>query len=109
VPLGTAAAVTVRITNRGRTTSSGWRIKARVVRSVLRYDGRPRRGRIAARVAIPDGLAPGESVELTVPDIGMPAKKGTWLVKLDVDLPGGDHMSTHGVVGPQVRVRTVAP
>jgi hypothetical protein len=97
------------LTNRGHSTSSGWRLVARVVPAVRRYDGRPRRGAVVARTPVPDGLGPGESVELTISDIPMPAAVGTWLVKLDVNLPGGDAMSKHGVVGPQLRVKTVAP
>jgi hypothetical protein len=62
-----------------------------------------------AKVAIPDGLAPGKSVEVTLPGIPMPSRKGEWLLKLDVNLPGGDSLSKHGVVGPQRRVDTVAP
>ena len=98
----------LRLTNRGQTTSSSWRVAVRVVRSVRRYDGRPRRGTVVRRVDVPDGLAPGDSVDVIVSGIPMPAKRGTWLVKFDVGLPGGDSMAKHGVVGPQLRMRTVA-
>lgn len=104
-----AIPVELRLTNTGNRTSSGWRVTARVVRKVPRYDGRPRRGSVVASVAVPDGLAPGQSVDVIVPGIQMPARAGEWLVKLDVRLPGDDFLSRHGVVGPQVRVRTVDP
>jgi hypothetical protein len=107
-PAGGRAAVRLRLTNSGRATSRGWRLRARVVRAVFRYDGRPRRGRVAASLAIPDGIGPGESVEVVIPGIPMPRARRAWLVKLDVDLPGGGHLSDRGVVGPQLRIRTVA-
>mgnify|MGYP000025303612 CR=1 FL=1 len=37
---------------------------------------------------VPDGLAPGEAVEVRLPGIPLPDKAGAWLLKLDVDLPG---------------------
>jgi hypothetical protein len=39
----------------------------------------------------------------------MPRRAGRWLLKLDVNRPGGKALSMNGVVGPQVRVKTVAP
>ncbi len=107
VAAGSKTSTTVRLTNTGHRTSSGWKLVARVVPKVPRYDGRPRRGDIVARVPIPDGLSPGEVVKVTLRGIPMPAKKGQWLLKLDVNLPGGDSLSRHGVVGPQLRVDTV--
>lgn len=91
------------------TDSSGWKLVARVVRKVARYDGRPLRGEVVARVPVPDGLSPGQSVEVTLPGIPLPASNGRWLLKLDVNLPGGDALSRHGVVGPQLLIDTVAP
>jgi N-acetylmuramoyl-L-alanine amidase len=106
VPMGSTVNVRVRLTNRGHATSRDWRLVARVVRAVRRYDGRPRRGTVAAAVGLPDGLGPGESAEVVLERVPMPQAAGRWLIKLDVDLRGGDHMSGHGVVGPQLRVRT---
>jgi len=99
----------VRLTNTGHRTSDGWRLTARVVKKVPRYDGRPRRGAIVASLRVPDGLSPGESIDLILPEIPLPARTGRWLVKLDVRLPGDDFLSRHGVVGPQLHVRTVSP
>jgi hypothetical protein len=106
---GASAEVRVRLTNTGHRTSSGWRVVARVVKQVRRYDGRPRLGQVVARTPIPDGLAPGETVEVRLPVIPLPESAGSWLLKLDVDLPGGDALARHGVVGPQIRVQTVSP
>jgi hypothetical protein len=101
---GAKVGVTTRLTNSGHRTSSGWKLVARVVRKVARYDGRPRRGDVVARVAIP-----GQSLEVTLPAVPLPARRGQWLLKLDANLPGGDALSRHGVVGPQLRIDTVAP
>lgn len=106
---GETAAVTVRLTNTGQRASADWKLVARVVKQVARYDGRPRSGDVVARVPIPDGLAPGRSTEVTLAGIPLPDQAGQWLVKLDVGLPGGDALARHGVVGPQLRVETVAP
>ncbi len=109
VRAGSKAGLTVRLTNRGGRTSSGWKLVARVVPKVARYDGRPRRGRIVAKVAVPDGLGPGQSVEVVMPTVPMPGGVGKWLLKLDVNLPRGQTLSRHGVVGPQLSIRTVRP
>jgi hypothetical protein len=106
---GAAVETRIRLTNNGHRTSAGWRLTARVVKKVARYDGRPRAGQVVASMRVPDGLAPGESVEVTLAGIPMPSKKGAWLVKLDVGLRGSGYLSKHGVVGPQLRVDTVAP
>ena len=106
---GAKAAVTVRVTNTGHRSSRGWKLVARVVKLKPRYDGRPRRGEIVRKVAIPDGLAPGQSTTVTLAGIPMRSVAGEWLLKLDVNLPGGDSLSRHGVVGPQLRVDTVTP
>lgn len=95
----------VTLTNTGHRTSRGWRLVARVVRSVPRYDGRPRRGRIVASARVPDGLGPGDIVDVSLPGIKLPSRRGDWLVKFDVRLPRSD-LSRHGVVGPQLRVKT---
>ena len=107
VAKGSEATVRVRVTNTGRRSSDGWRLKGRVVRAVRRYDGRPRRGRVRVASAIPDGLKPGESVEVALAGIPMRSKTGRWLIKLDIGLPNGRQLSRRGVVGPQLRVRTV--
>jgi hypothetical protein len=106
-PPGSKATVRVRLTNTGHRTSRGWRLAARVVKKVRLYDGRPRRGAIVASKAIPDGLAPGDSIEVTLSGVPMPASRGEWLLKLDVRLGSSGSLSKRGVVGPQLRVSTV--
>jgi N-acetylmuramoyl-L-alanine amidase len=108
VKAGANASVKVRLTNRGQRKSSGWSLTARVAPKVFRYDGRPKNGDFVAEVPIPDGLTPGQSIDVTLPGIAMPGKAGAWLVKLDVKVPGS-RMWKRGVVGPQLRVDTVAP
>ena len=103
---GGRVSTTLRLTNTGHVASYGWRLVARVVRAVPRYDGRPRRGSVTTSVRVPDGLLPGAAVEVTLPGIRLPRTVGAWLVKLDVALPSGGSMAAHGVVGPQLRVRT---
>lgn len=107
VSVGATASLGLRLTNRGNSTSSGWRLVARVVPEVFRYDGRPRRGPIVAEMALPDGLGPGASLEVSFEGIPMPSTPGRWLLKIDVDLPGGSSLGVHGVVGPQLLVETV--
>jgi hypothetical protein len=99
----------VRVTNTGHRTSNGWKLVARTVRKVPYYDGRPRRGEVMRKKTIPDGLAPGQSTTVTLDGIPVPSTAGAWLLKLDVNVSGGDALSRHGVVGPQLRVDTVAP
>lgn len=106
---GAGVAVTLRLTNTGARASKGWRLVARIVPAVPRYDGRPGRGDVVAAMAVPDGLARGESLDLVLADIPLPGRAGEWLVKIDVRRPGGVDLSRHGVVGPQLRVRTAAP
>jgi hypothetical protein len=60
-------------------------------------------------VAVPDGLAPGQAAEVILDGIALPGRVGEWLLKLDVRRPGSNDLSRHGVVGPQLRVRTVRP
>lgn len=102
---GSTASIDLRLTDRGHSSSAGWRLLARIVPAVRRYDGRPLRGPVVARLPLPDGLDPGETVEVRF-DVPLPATPGTWLVKLDVVLPEGGSLGRHGVVGPQLRVRT---
>lgn len=107
VPVGATTSLGLRLTNRGNSTSSGWRLVARVVPEVFRYDGRPRRGKVVADMPLPDGLAPGAVQEVDFEGIPMPSAPGRWLLKIDVDLPDGSSLGVHGVVGPQLLVETV--
>jgi N-acetylmuramoyl-L-alanine amidase len=104
---GRRVGVNVRLTNTGHRTSKSWRLVARVAPKVFRYDGRPRRGAIVARVSVPDGLRPGQSTVVKLRGIPTPTRTGRWLLKLDVNLPHGDTLSRHGVVGPQLHFKTM--
>ena len=55
VRAGGALDIRLRLTNSGKVPTSGWRLRARVVRAVPRYDGRPRRGPVVAGVRSPTG------------------------------------------------------
>lgn len=56
---------------------------------------------------IPDGLAPGQTVELAFNDVPVPAAAGQWLVKADVRLADGSHLAPRGVVALQTGLTTV--
>lgn len=105
-PAGGTAAVDLHLTNRGNRSSKGWVLEARIVPAVPYYDGSPVRGTLVAQTPLSDGLAPGASLDVSMPDIPMPASNGEWLVKFDVRLPGGGSLGDHGVVGPQIRITT---
>jgi N-acetylmuramoyl-L-alanine amidase len=105
-PAGGSAAVDMHLTNRGNRSSQGWVLQARIVPAVPYYDGSPVRGTLVATTALPDGLKPGASLNVSMPDIPMPATNGEWLLKFDVRLPGGGFLGDHGVVGPQIRITT---
>ena len=59
-------------------------------------------------VAVPDGLQPGASVDLTVNALA-PATAGARLVKADVRLADSSYASTPGVVSLQIPLTTTAP
>lgn len=105
-PAGGAAGYAARLTNTGNATSSGWVLEARAVPAVPLYDGSGAQGTLLAAVQIPDGLLPGASTSVQLEDVPLPAEAGDWLVKLDVRLPGGGTLGRHGVVGPQLALRT---
>ena len=96
----------LQITNRGNRTSSGWRLEMRYVPAVARYDGSGAAGELLALRAIPDGLAPGESVEIPFNDMPVPAAAGQWLVKADVRLADGSYLAPRGVVALQTQLTT---
>lgn len=110
--VGTPADYTMRLTNRGNQSSSGWILEARMVAAVpgQPYDGSPVRGTLVAQTTIPDGLAPGQSVEIALPGVPTPTVGGRWQVKFDVRLPGNaGTLQDHGVVGPQLALTTTEP
>ena len=106
---GGNATYRVRVTNRGNSTSDGWTLKLAAVSAVPLYDGSGAHGSEIGSVAVPDGLQPGQSVDLSV-DATAPADVGDWLVKSDVILRNGDYMSDAGVAPLQVALTTtIAP
>ncbi len=94
-----------RVTNRGNVASSGWRLVLGSVPAVPVYDGSGNPGMTIGSAAVPDGLAPGESVTVNVAAVA-PAGAGSWLVKSDIQLGNGSRLSTIGVVPLQVPLVT---
>lgn len=111
VQTGSTADYGMQLTNRGNTASSGWILEARMVSQVpgQPYDGSPVRGTLIAQTPIPDGLAPGASVNVALDGVPVPSVAGNWLVKFDVRLPSGGTLQDHGVVGPQLALATTDP
>ncbi len=106
-PRSGPAAYRMRITNSGNRTSMGWQLRASVVPAVPFYDGSHEVGSVLGTVPIEDGLAPGAVTSVHLDGLTLPDEAGDWLVKFDVILPNGDTLGRHGVVGPQLPVRTV--
>ena len=106
-PRSGPAAYRMRITNSGNRTSYGWQLRASVVPAVPFYDGSPAVGSVLGSVPIEDGLAPGAATSVQLDGLTLPDEAGDWLVKFDVVLPNGDTLGRHGVVGPQLPVRTM--
>ncbi len=106
-PRSGPAAYRMRITNSGNRTSYGWQLRASVVPAVPFYDGSPAVGSVLGTVPIEDGLAPGAATSVQLDGLTLPDEAGDWLVKFDVVLPNGDTLGRHGVVGPQLPVRTM--
>jgi hypothetical protein len=104
---GAAADYQLQLTNTGNQTSAGWQLQLHDVPQVPFYDGSDNLGDPMGSVAIPDGLAPGQSVTLDVP-VSAPAAAGAWLVKGDVFIGGSDraYLSQRGVVAIQVPLTT---
>ncbi|HUP83949.1 MAG TPA: N-acetylmuramoyl-L-alanine amidase [Candidatus Limnocylindria bacterium] len=104
---GAPADYQVKVTNTGNLTSAGWQLQLHSVAAVPFYDGSEAIGDLMGTVAIPDGLAPGQSTTLTV-NATAPPTAGAWLVKadvwtLEVDRP---YLSQRGVVSMQVPLTT---
>jgi hypothetical protein len=104
---GASAKYAVRVTNRGNATSKSWKLELAAVPSVPEYDGSGAHGAPIGSVAIPDGVAPGESVDLTV-NVIAPAESGEWLVKSDIVLADGSSFADMGVAPLQNRLTTTA-
>ncbi|MDL2335698.1 MAG: N-acetylmuramoyl-L-alanine amidase [Chloroflexota bacterium] len=107
VPVNGAADYQLQVTNTGNQTSSGWKLQLHSVPAVPFYDGSEAIGDLMGSVAIPDGLAPGQTTTLTVHAVAPPASGG-WLVKGDVFIGGAErpYLSQRGVVALQVPLTT---
>lgn len=105
VAAGSAQSYRLRLTNRGNVASSGWTLELHSVPAVALYDGSGQLGSLMGSVAVPDGVGPGQSVDLTVAAV-TPASAGDWLVKSDVQLPDNSYLSTVGVVSLQLPLTT---
>ncbi len=107
LPANGAADYQVALTNTGNQTSSGWQLQLHSVPAVPFYDGSEAIGDPMGSVAIPDGLAPGQTTTLTVHAVA-PSSPGAWLVKGDVLIGGSDrpYLSQRGVVALQVPLTT---
>lgn len=97
----------VRLTNRGNTPSNGWTLVLGTVPAVQLYDGSGAHGTPVGSIAIPDGLGPGQSVDLDVP-VTAPPDAGDWLVKADVRLADDSYLSDAGIVPLQMRLTTTS-
>ena len=107
IPVSGAADYQVQLTNTGNQTSAGWQLQLHDVPAVPFYDGSEAIGDPMGSVAIPDGLAPGQTTTLTVHALAPPTA-GAWLVKGDVFIGGVDrpYLSQRGVVAIQVPLTT---
>jgi hypothetical protein len=107
VDAGSAVSYKLRVTNRGNVPSNGWSLQLHSVPDVPLYDGSGALGTLLGSSAVPDGLLPGQSVEVTVNGTA-PARTGDWLIKSDVQLPGGAYASAAGVVSLQTPLTTTS-
>ncbi|MEO6350509.1 MAG: N-acetylmuramoyl-L-alanine amidase, partial [Candidatus Limnocylindrales bacterium] len=107
VASGSNVGYRIRVTNRGNAASNGWMLELRNIESTPLYDGSGTPGALMGSVAVPDGLAPGASVELDVSAVA-PSAAGEWLIKSDVRLNGGSYASDEGVVAMQTAMTTAA-
>jgi N-acetylmuramoyl-L-alanine amidase len=104
---GAKVPYSVRVTNTGNRPSSGWTLDLRAVRAVPLYDGSEQAGEVVASRRIPDGLAPGQSVDVKLTATA-PAVVGDWLLKAGVRTSASSRASlvSRGVPLLQVRLRT---
>lgn len=105
---GSAITYHLRLTNRGNRSSEGWTLRLGAVPGVPVYDGSGASGDTIGQIDVPDGLAPGQSVDLEVPVVA-PASVGDWLVKADIVLGDGRHFADMGIAALQMPLTTTAP
>jgi N-acetylmuramoyl-L-alanine amidase len=97
--------IEVKLTNRGRLTARGWKLRLGAVRPPapvggeqqpdVPYDGSGALGKQLTRVAVPT-LAPGASATVRF-HVPAPAGGGPWILKADVALPNDTFISARGV------------
>lgn len=99
----------IRVTNRGNKPSNGWTLRLGAVPWVPLYDGSPAPGNLVGSVAIPNGLQPGQSVDLVVNGVAPPTA-GSWWLKTDVRLADNTSLADEGIVALQLALTTtIAP
>lgn len=106
--VGGAITYHLRLTNRGNRSSEGWKLRLGAVPGVPVYDGSGAHGATIGQIAVPDGLAPGQSVDLEI-QATAPASAGDWLVKADIVLADGTHFADLGIAAMQMPLTTTAP
>ena len=105
VAVGEAAPFLIRVTNRGNAPSAGWKLQLHGVPFVPVYDGSGALGSLMGSAVVPDGLQPGQSVNVAV-NATAPAAPGDWWVKADVKLADNSYASAAGVVALQLPLTT---
>ena len=105
VAAGEAAPFLIRVTNRGNAPSAGWKLQLHGVPFVPVYDGSGALGSLMGSAVVPDGLQPGQSVNVAV-NATAPAAPGDWWVKADVKLADNSYASAAGVVALQLPLTT---
>ena len=106
---GKSVTFDIRVTNRGNQSSNGWTLRLGAVPAVMLYDGSGAPGSFVGSVAVPDGLQPGQSVDLVVPGAA-PSSAGDWLLKTDVLLSDNSSLADQGIVPLQLPLTTtIAP
>ena len=89
--------------------SNGWTLRLGAVPAVPVYDGSDAPGSLVGSVAIPDGLQPGQSVDLDCSRHGT-RNVGSWLIKTDVRLSDDTSLADQGIVPLQLPLTTtIAP
>lgn len=105
VAAGSPVSYRLRLTNRGNLASAGWQVQFRSVPAVPLYDGSDAAGELLGSATVPDGLAPGASIEIEVAALA-PAAAGDWLIKADVRLPDDTSFALAGIAALQVPLTT---
>jgi N-acetylmuramoyl-L-alanine amidase len=107
VARGSKVRYVVRVTNRGNRRSSGWVLQLRAVRQAPFHNGSERLGKVIGSKRIPNGLRPGQSVNIVINGTA-PKRAGSWFVKAGVRVNASNrpHLSQRGVVDLHTTLRT---